>query len=144
MHMRRNQQNSTESTAEIAPQQAEVITALIRGATVTDATKQANVDRTTFYFWLRSDFTFQAELKRAKQEQIDSMRSQLRGLADIAVSTVREMLTSSEVPSGIRLKAALTVLQCMGTLDPEEIGETDPFTLERNLKKQTLLDDLAF
>ena len=131
--MRRNQQNSTESTLELAPQQAEVITALVRGATVTDATKQANVDRTTFYLWLRSDATFQAELNRAKQEQMDAMRAQLRGLADTAVSTVREMLTGSDVPAGVRLKAALAVLQGIGTLEPEEIGETDPAAIEEEM-----------
>jgi hypothetical protein len=129
MHMR-NQQNSTESTLKLAPQQAAVIVALIRGATVTDATKQANVDRTTFYFWLRSDPSFQAELNRAKQEQIDAMRSQLHGLAETAVSTVREMLTACDIPAGVRLRAALAVLQSIGTLKPEEIGNTDPAAIE--------------
>src|SRR5262245_4810861 len=125
MHMRRSQQNSTESTLELAPQQAEVITALVRGATVTDATKQANVDRTTFYLWLKSD-TFQAELNRAEREQMDGMRAQLWGLADGAVMNVREMLSGTEIPAGVRLKAALAVLQGIGTLDPEEVGKTDP------------------
>jgi len=130
--MRRNQQNSTESTMELAPQQAEVITALARGATVTDATKQANIDRTTFYLWLRSDATFQAELNRAKQEQMDAMRAQLRVLAEMAVSTVREMLTGTDVPAGVRLKAALSVLQTIGTLEPEEIGKTDPAAIRQD------------
>ena len=104
--------------------------ALTRGATVTDATKQANIDRTTFYLWLRSDATFQAELNRAKQEHMDAMRAQLRGLADTAMSTVREVLTGPGVPAAVRLKAALAVLQSIGTLEREEIGETDPATIE--------------
>jgi len=128
--MRRNQQNSTESTMELAPQQAEVITALVRGATVTDAAKQANIDRTTFYLWLKSDATFQAELNRAKREQMDAMRAQLRGLADAAVSTLRETLTGTEIPAGVRLKAALAVLQGIGTLEPEEVGKTDPAAIK--------------
>jgi hypothetical protein len=124
--MRRNRQNTTESTLEIAPQQAEVILALVRGATVTDATKQANVDRTTFYLWRKSDATFQAELNRAKQEQVDALRTQLQALADPAMATVREMLNGRDIPAGVRLKAALAVLQSIGTLTPEHIGETDP------------------
>ncbi len=124
--MKRSQQNSTESTSELAPQQAEVISALVRGATVTDATRQARVDRTTFYLWLKSDEVFQAELNRAKQEHTDIMRAQLRGLAEAAVSTVREMLTGTDVPAGLRLKAALAVLHSIGTLEPERIGNTDP------------------
>jgi hypothetical protein len=43
------------------------------GATVTNATKQANVDRTTFYRWLKSDATFLAQLNRAQQEQVEAI-----------------------------------------------------------------------
>jgi AcrR family transcriptional regulator len=131
--MRQRQQNSTESTAVLAPQQAEVITALVRGATVTDATKQANIDRTTFYLRLKSDATFLAELNRAKKEHTDAMRAQLRDLADTAVSTVREMLTGPDVPAGVRLKAALVVLESIGTLKPEPIGKVDPRQIESDL-----------
>jgi hypothetical protein len=126
----KQQQNSTQSTAVLAPQQAEVITALVRGATVTDATKQANIDRTTFYLWLKADANFLAELNRAKKEQADAMRAQLGDLADTAVSTLREMLTGADVPAGVRLKAALTVLHSLGGLEPERIGSTDPKQIE--------------
>ena len=131
--MRQRQQSSTESTAVLAPQQTEVISALVRGATVTDATKQANVDRTTFYLWLKSDATFQAELNRAKKEHTDAMRAKLRELADAAVSTVREMVTGTDIPAGIRLKAALAVLESIGTLEREPIGKTDPKQIETDL-----------
>lgn len=110
----------------------------MRGATVTDATKQANVERTTFYLWLRSDANFQAELNRARQEHMDAMRAQLRGLADTAVSTVREMLSGADVPAGVRLKAALAVLQSVGTLEPEPIGKTDPQKIESDLFMERL------
>jgi AcrR family transcriptional regulator len=140
--MRRNQQNSTESTAELGHEQTAVIMALMGGATVTDATKQANIDRTTFYLWLRSDAIFQAELNRAKQEQMDAMRAQLRGLADTAVSTVREMLTGTDVPAGVRLKAALAVLQGVGAQDPEPIGGVDPAKIESELQRQSFIDGM--
>ena len=72
--MRLNPQKSTESTPEIEPEQAEVITALVRGATITDATRRANVDRSAFYLWLKSDAAFEAELNRAKREHRDAKR----------------------------------------------------------------------
>jgi len=128
--MKRSQRNSTESIVVLGPEQTAVIAALMAGATVTDATKQANVDRTTFYLWLKSDASFEAELSRAKREQMDAMRAQLRGLADTAVSTVREMLNGPDVPAGVRLKAALAVLQSIGTLEPEPIGKVDPAEIE--------------
>jgi hypothetical protein len=142
--MKKNQQHSTESTTELARHQAEVITALMRGASVTDATRQANVDRTTFYLWIKSDAVFQAELNRAKQEQAEAMRAQLRGLADAAVSTVREMLTGADIPAGVRLKAALTVLQAMGTLEPQEGATTDPEDIERDQKTKSFLNAMSF
>ena len=142
--MKRNQQHSTKSTPELAPHRADVIAALMRGASVTDATREANVDRTTFYLWLKSDAAFQAELNRAKQEQAEAMRAQLRGLADAAVSTVREMLTGADIPAGVRLKAALTVLQAMGTLEPQEGATTDPEDIERDQKTKSFLNAMSF
>lgn len=126
--MARNRQNSTEST--LTPQQASVIAALVRGATVTEATKQAEVDRSTYYLWLKSDANFVAEVNRAKQEQAESMRAQLRGLVDTAIATVRETLTAKDVAAAVRLKAALSVLQSTGGLEPETIGKTDPEKIE--------------
>ena len=140
--MRRNPQKSTESTPEIEPEQAEVITALVRGATITDATRRANVDRSTFYLWLKSDAAFEPELNRAKREQRDALRAQLREVAGVAMSTVREMLTGPDVPPGVRLRAAIAVLQSVGTLEPEEIGETDPAAIreKRQFSLAGLLD----
>jgi hypothetical protein len=122
--MKRSQQNSTESTLKL--HQTSVIAALMRGATVTEATKQADVDRSTYYVWLKSDANFAAELDRAKREQAESMRAQLRGLADTAIATLREILTGKDVAPAVRLKAALSVLQGTGALEPETIGKTDP------------------
>lgn len=113
----KNPQNSTESTPDLTSPQVQVISALVAGATVTDATKQANVDRTTFYLWLRADAMFQAEFNRAKQEHAESMRARLRGLAELAFSTLEKTLTGKNVPPGVRLRAALAVLQGAEALD---------------------------
>jgi hypothetical protein len=140
--MSRTRRNSTESTNELARQQTSVIADLVRGATVTDATRQAGVDRSTYYLWLRSDATFEAELNRAEREQIDAMRAQLGGLADAAVSTIREMLTGADVPAGLRLKAALAVLQATGALE-SGVGATDPEAIEQERRQQSLLNSLT-
>lgn len=140
--MKRSRQNSTESTNELARRQTEVIAAVVRGATITDATAQAGVDRSTYYLWLSSDATFEAELNRAKKEQIDAMRTQLGGLADKAVSTIREMLTGADVPAGLRLKAALAVLQATGALE-SGVGATDPEVIEQERRQQSLLNSLT-
>jgi hypothetical protein len=127
--MRQIQQNSTEST-QLSRQQIQVITALAKGGNVTDATREADVDRTTFYLWLRSDPAFQAEFNRAKLEQVQIMRAQIRSLADVAVATIREMPTESKIAPAVRLKAALAVIEAVGAHEPESIGATDPEEIE--------------
>jgi hypothetical protein len=130
--MKANRQNSTESTLEITVQQAEVIAALLGGSSVTEAMKKAHADRSTFYNW-RKSATFQAELNRARQEQMEATRAQMWGLAGSAVATLREMLTGTDVPLAIRLKAALSVLAALGTLQPEPSKEIDPEKIESDL-----------
>lgn len=54
------------------------------------------------------------------------MRTQLQALFEPALLAVREMLNGRDIPAGVRLKAALAVLQSIGTLTPEQVGDTDP------------------
>jgi hypothetical protein len=56
----------------------------------------------------------------------DAIRAQMRELAETAVHTIRDMLTGPGVPAGVKLRAALAELQSIGTLEPEQIGDTDP------------------
>ena len=43
------------------------------------------------------------------------------------------MLTGPDVPAGVRLKAALAVLQSVGTLEPEPVGKLDPDKIESGM-----------
>jgi len=121
------QQNSTKST--LSPKQVQVIASLASGATVTDAAKEADIDRTTVYLWKKTDDLFAAELNRSRREYADAVNGQLRGLAAEAVKTVREILTGADVSPAVRLKAALSVLQAAGAL-AVGIGPTDPILIE--------------
>jgi hypothetical protein len=40
------------------------------------------------------------------------------------------MLTRKDMPAGVRLKAALSVLHGTGILEPEPLGKTDPGKIE--------------
>jgi hypothetical protein len=48
------------------------------------------------------------------------------GSIDGGLMDVREIFTGTDVPAGVRLKAARAVLQATGTLESVAIGETDP------------------
>lgn len=118
--------NSTDSTEEeLSPQQNALITALLEGKSVAAAAAAIGIHRTTFYVWRQSDPGFRTELNRRLEEQAETMRAQLRALADDAVSTVREMLTGDEVLPMVRLRAALAVLSTLGILEPQATGSTD-------------------
>jgi transposase len=108
------QQNSTNST--LTSKQLEVIQALAAGASTTDAAKRAGIDRTTIYFWRKNGGDFEAALALARREFADSQKARLRELAEDAVNTVRELMSSAEVSPGVRLRAALSVLQSVGAM----------------------------
>ena len=129
--MRRNSTDSTEE--ELSPQQNALITALLAGKSVAAAASAIGIHRTTFYVWRQSGPGFCTELNRRLEEQAETMRAQLRALADDAVSTVREMLTGDEVPPMVRLRAAVAVLSTLGILEPQATGSTDLSEIEMDM-----------
>jgi hypothetical protein len=133
--------DSTQST--LTAKQVSVIEALASGATLTDAAKKAEVDRTTVYLWMRKDDLFVAELNRSRREVADAMRAQLGGLAWEAIRAVREVLTGADIPAVVRLKAALAVLQSVCGHSVPSIGPTDPETIESNRRNAELMESLG-
>ena len=106
-------QNSTNSTSALTPQQVQCIHALITGVSITEATKLVNIDRTTYYNWLKNP-TFEAELSRQKEAQTQACFRQLQGLAEAAGEALRETLNNADTPPLVRIKAAIVILQCLG------------------------------
>jgi hypothetical protein len=89
-------QNTTNGT--ITPTQAQALTALLERATITEAARQAAVDRTTVHRWLKEDATFIAEHNAGRAELVRRARAELRSLTGAAVAVVRELL-DPETPS---------------------------------------------
>src|ERR671919_2749308 len=71
------QQNSTHSE-ELSPSQITAIAAITSGATITEAASKAGIDRSAIHLWLRQDAVFVAELNRAKLEQVQLVKDELR------------------------------------------------------------------
>ena len=119
---------------DLAPAQYRAITAMVGGATITAAAEAAGVSRPTVYNWLDGSPAFVAELNKLRAEQRDAIRDELRGLAPIAVVTLRRLLECSS-PS-VRLRAALAVLDRVGA---EAIGPTDAGKIAVSQKWDDLL-----
>jgi hypothetical protein len=127
--MQRNE--TSEIDAEPSPTQVAVIASLMGGAGVTEAAERAGIARQTAWRWLKDDAVFVAAFNRAKRDQREGVRDALLAMATKAVNTLHAMLDpDADVPAGVRLKAALAVLMMAGANEPEEIGPTDPETIE--------------
>ena len=134
--MRTTLQKSTESTTrELTSKQNQVIDALAYGASVTDAARRGEIDRTTVYLWMKTDALFVAELNRALEDRRDALRARLGGLALEASNVVSDLLKREDTPAAVRLKVALCVLQAVGALGGRAIGQTDPEAIEEEWKQ---------
>jgi len=130
--MRTTQQKSTESTArEVTSKQAQVISALADGSTVTDAARLAGVDRTTVYLWLKTDALFVAGSNRERQERQHALRARLGELVPEALNGLTDLLKPDANPV-VRLRAIMFVLQAYDLPRGEGIGPTDPETVGRD------------
>jgi hypothetical protein len=110
----------------LSNQQLSVICALSSGATTTDAAEQAGVHRNTISNWRRNQLPFQYALAHAQYDRAMLYREKAEALADAAIQTIQQILTDSNAPAGVRLKAALAILETVSTPPPP--------------KKQVMLD----
>ena len=124
--MEQSQQNPTQST--LKPKQLLVIEAILRGETISNATKLAGVDRSTYYGWLKDDPEFEAAQNFARHEAAEGIRIQLAGLVNDAVSVVGEIMKDPKMKSDVRLRAALAVIRSVLTKD-------DPVSIDITLQK---------
>ncbi len=115
---------------DLTPSQCRAVAALAGGATITAAASAAGVSRPTVYAWIDSAPAFAVELNRARAEQHEAIRGELRGLATAAVRTLRELIESPATPPAVRLRAALAVLASVGA---EAVGPTDPAEVENGI-----------
>jgi hypothetical protein len=105
--MEENQQKSTES--RLSAKQLIVIEAVASGTSITEATKQAGVERTTYYLWLRDDENFEATLNLARLEFGENVRAHMRRMTEDAIETINELRSSAYSPS-VRQRAAQFIL----------------------------------
>jgi SEC-C motif len=124
--------------AALTPVQAQLVAALARGASVTAAAREAGVHRSTVHLW-RNSPAFSAAVDEACTGYAEELRDGLRDLSALALSSLRVLLESDSTPPGVRLRAALSILQRPHFPKP---GWHLPERLESPLQQQAL-DGLA-
>ncbi len=93
------------------PTRAKIIAALATGTSVNTAARDAGVDFTTVYRWLRTEPKFRAAVISAQREFVASLNHNLRHLSARAAETIREVLEDPTAPAPTRLAAAIATLQ---------------------------------
>ena len=111
------------SVAGLSQPQLRALNALVTGSSVTDAAIAAGVHRCTVHTWCRGHKLFRSALEDSKRIQAEVVIDHYRGLVETAVLTLRDILTDLDCAPGIRLKAALAVLNTVSAVPKQEKEE---------------------
>ena len=118
------QQNATDSqTARpLTSKQLRAVKALLSGESVTSVAREAKVDRTTIYRWLKEDFEFQTALNRGKKLLREDVETRLLVASTKAVDNVSQAIENGDV------RTSLALLKGLGSLSGKEavVGGVDP------------------
>lgn len=105
--------------------QSKALQALLSGDNVTACAKAGGVTRTTFYKWLAQP-TFKAALNQADGEIIETLTRRLTSLGNLALNNLEAVLSDPKTPPGVRMRAAVEVVNCI-------IRLRELYTLENRL-----------
>jgi hypothetical protein len=127
------QRNATGSDAP-TPQQEQAIEGLLSGQGITRAAREAGVDRTTVWRWLKDDPAFQAAYNRARLELQAAVQARLLGLTEHAVTCLEQAIKLGDA------RTALALLRGVGLLDgePARVGPDDPERVRRQLSSREM------
>jgi hypothetical protein len=93
--------------------------------------------------WLGDDPEFFASLNRAKSYRLERLRAEIRSLASDAMATLRELLTSSDVASAVRLRASLAILEANAALKLDEPGPTSVEAMQSKMEHDKFVESLC-
>ena len=96
---------------DLKPKQEKFIISLMSKATTEEAIKDAGINRSTAYKYLR-DPEFSNEYRRIRRETMQQVTSKLQNASSIAVETLLDVMADKELStSSSRVQASRTVLE---------------------------------
>jgi len=108
-----------------------------------DGADVAGCDSEAVAGWLRDDPEFIAGLNRAKLFRRERLRADVLALASDAMATLRELVSGPDVPSSVRLRASLAILQAADAMKAEEIGPTTAERVQANIEHKRFIDSMG-
>jgi len=106
--------------AELSPAQEQVIALLSEGRTVSAAAEAAGIHRNTISLWRRTVPVFERVLAAAHYDRTLIWRDLAESHIELAIATIRDLITDPQVPASVRLRASLALLTRAGTAPPVE------------------------
>jgi transposase-like protein len=107
----------------LTPVQAEVLKALVEGATVTAAAQRGGVHRSTVHLWTRDHPAFARALLVARQDRAEALLDELSNLNQLACDTFRQLLSDPNTPAATRLKAAMEIVKLVQSQRPTDLAK---------------------
>lgn len=95
--------------AELNIRQDRFLKALLQCASVDEACKQAGINRTTGYKYLKDD-VFLAEYRSLRRDAMQQVTAQLQKKSEEAVQVLSEVMNDKEAPHSSRVTSAKNVL----------------------------------
>ncbi len=115
---------------------------LLAGA-VSDGADAGDCESEAVAGWSGDDPEFIAELNRAKSFRTERLRAEVRSLASDAMATLRELVSSPDVPPSVRLRASLAILKAANALKAEQIGPVSAEGVEAGLDHKRFIESLG-
>ena len=106
---------------QLAPDQEQVIAAIIGGATLQAAADAAGVHRNTVGYWRRTSLRFRESLTHALYEKAIGIREQAEPHVADAWSAIHAILNDPKASSSVRLNAAKFIIEKASTPPPPEL-----------------------
>jgi transposase-like protein len=95
--------------SELTPIQSQVLAGLLAGKSVSAVARENGIHRSTIYEWRQQQPYFTLALDKARSRHQTAMFDFVQGLAEQALETVEELLTSED--ANLRLRAAQVILR---------------------------------
>ena len=103
----------------LTPAQQQVLTLLANGSTASAAAEQAGIHRNTIANWRRSSPAFAREFYSLRYERALHWREGMEDIAAAAIETLRYVMVNHNTPPGVRVRAAIAVLNTVMIPFPE-------------------------
>lgn len=127
------QQNvAGKNPSDLSPRQQQVLPFLVSSPTLSQAARDANINRNTLRRWMEDD-KFRDELVRLRQEAAELARSELQELMLLSVGVLSDAMQNA-ASHDVRVRAARTALSFGMQLNEMKKLQEEVETLRDSLK----------